>query len=94
MKSSSLCISSLLFQHANYSKISYWKVDLWINNAGRSSLIFKLNEKPKNGLCSIDRYNGTSMETYFQITCLNWTDLDGKVTRYEYFGKFNFVYLV
>ena len=88
INTSELFISSQLFQHANYSKISYWKVDLWINNAGRSSLIFKINETPKNGFCAIDKYNGTSMDTYFQIICSNWIDLDGKITRYEYFGKF------
>ena len=33
-------------------------------------------------------YDGFALTTYFQITCLNWTDIDGYITRYEYFASF------
>ena len=54
---------------------------------GSASLIFKINELPKGGLCYVDKYNGLSLQTDFNILCVDWLDSDGTIERYEYFGK-------
>ena len=45
------------------------------------------NMLPRNGSCSVDLKNGSSMSDYFTITCVNWSDGDGSVKAYEYFGE-------
>ena len=82
-----MTIFSSLFQ--TYSNALYWKVDFTVNNQvtlGMSSLIFKKNILPSNGVCSVDLNTGVSLETYFTITCLGWADLDGQIAKYEYMG--------
>ena len=56
--------------------------------SGSSSLIFKLNQLPQNGMCYSDKYNGTEMLTNVLITCTNWTDTDGTIQNYEFYGEF------
>ena len=72
-----------------------WKVDLSVNiinqygiNTGSSSLRLKRNKLPENGACSVSPTNGISMSTLFRISCNGWQDSDGKIVRYEYYGKF------
>ena len=77
----------------NYSLAIYWKVDFQIRNEqdfsmGKASLIMKKNSLPSNGECFANQTSGISLLTYFDITCSNWTDLDGAVVKYEYMGKF------
>ena len=55
---------------------------------GMGSMIFLVNNLPTGGSCYVDKYNGTSLSTVFNIRCPNWTDLDGFIGKYEYFGKY------
>ena len=54
---------------------------------GVSSLVFKVNQLPSNGSCTVSPTSGQILTTLFQITCTNWADPDGSIERYEYFGK-------
>ena len=53
---------------------------------GSSSIVFKLHSLPSGGQCSIDQKSGIALSTYFVISCTGWTDSDGIITRYEYYG--------
>ena len=63
------------------------------NTKGSSSLIFKLNDLPKGGSCSINPKNGTAFKTFFTLFCTNWYDTDGVIKIYEYYGFKNLFYL-
>ena len=84
-----LIISPALFQ--NNSAIIFWKIELEITlnyvATGVSSLVFKVNQLPSNGSCTVSPTSGQILTTLFQITCTNWADPDGSIERYEYFGK-------
>jgi hypothetical protein len=54
---------------------------------GISSLTFKINQLPTTGSCFVDKYNGISLQTTFNIKCVGWFDPDGSIERYEYFGN-------
>ena len=54
---------------------------------GVSSLVFRVNQLPSNGSCTVRPTSGQILTTLFQITCTNWEDPDGSIERYEYFGK-------
>ena len=49
-----------------------------------------INKLPQNGLCLVSPLNGMALETYFTVTCLNWTDPDGFISAYEVFCKLPF----
>ena len=75
----------------NYSSVLYWRIDFTVNSqmtTGVSSLILKKNFLPKNGYCYVDKSNGTSLLTIFNIICQNWVDPDGSVYIYEYMGDY------
>ena len=78
-----------LFQ--NNSAIIFWKIELEITlnyvATGVSSLVFRVNQLPSNGSCTVRPTSGQILTTLFQITCTNWEDPDGSIERYEYFGK-------
>ena len=84
-------MKTLLFK--NQSSVLFWKVDFVISKdqglagVGMSSVTFIINQLPKNGYCFMDRYNGTSLISQFNIKCLGWIDPDGSVERFEYMGK-------
>lgn len=75
--------------------IFFWRVDVELTTIykdnstimGFTSLNIKINERPFNGSCKINTYNGYALDTYFRIECINWLDNDGFVLRYEYFAK-------
>ncbi len=78
---------------------SYWKVELTITITSSLSgvsansttfVVYNINETPFGGSCGLDRLSGYAIESFFNITCLNWTDRNGIVTKYEYFGNFFF----
>ena len=86
-KSSELALLASLFQ--KYSTATYWRVDLFVHNqvnTGQSSLILKQNLLPTDGACSVDKTNGSSLLTYFYVSCQNWKDPDGSIVNYEFFG--------
>ena len=55
---------------------------------GATSQIFKLNNLPKSGACSVSPTSGVATLTYFTISCTGWADSDGSIESYELFCKF------
>ena len=49
-----------------------------------ASMILSKNQKPFNGMCSIDKSSGLAALDNFNITCVNWQDTDGFVAKYEF----------
>ena len=69
-----------------------WKVELYVNAdnvTGISSLSFRTNSLPMGGTCTTDLDKGIALSTFFVITCMGWYDLDGVISRYEYYGNFS-----
>ena len=90
-ETSELTLLTTLFQ--NYTNVLYWKIDFNVYNqisTGSASLILKRNLLPTNGYCYVDKANGTSLSTFFNVICTNWVDLDGSISTYEYMGKIKF----
>jgi hypothetical protein len=83
-----MSLPSSFFQ--NYTSIGWWKLQvvLSVNNIfeGTSSMIYKINSLPRDGHCNVTLNNGTSLDTFFYIICMNWIDLDGNITNYEFYG--------
>ena len=74
----------------NYSDVLYWKVEFSVISqqaTGMASLTFKKNVLPLAGTCFVDKANGTSLLTWFNIICSDWIDTDGSIERYEYLCK-------
>lgn len=79
-----------------YKDTFNWKIELSLESitdqsgtsTGYSSLILYKNQIPTNGTCSINPTSGYAMDTLFNISCWNWTDPDGFIVKYEYFGEF------
>jgi len=61
---------------------------------GAASLNFKMNTLPSGGNCNISSDNGTSLSTVFYIMCQNWTDAEGPIKAYEFFGKINVTFII
>ena len=79
------------------SPFMYLKVELEITTwsygfsaKSISTSLFKKNFGPINGKCSIDKIRGLAIDTNFTITCQNWIDPDGEISKYEYYGKLNY----
>jgi hypothetical protein len=71
-----------------------YRVDLTITattargiNSGSSTLLFYKNQLPTGGNCTVSPPSGTTT-TNFTISCLGWSDPDGNIVRYEYYGWF------
>jgi hypothetical protein len=58
------------------------------DTVGSASVIFRKNQLPSKGSCFVDLDEGTELETYFTISCGNWSDIDGDIEKYEYYGRF------
>jgi hypothetical protein len=58
-------------------------------NSGTSSLFFYANQLPTGGLCFITPSTGIALSTNFTLACDGWSDPDGVVTQYQYFGNFS-----
>ena len=77
---------------SDYSSQLIWKIDLGLylvslNLTVHSSAMFYVNQPPFGGLCDINPKNGT-VYTNFNISCSNWTDTDGQVVNYAFYGNF------
>ena len=96
LDTSELALFTSLF--VNYTDVLYWKLDFTVNNQitiGKASLILKKNFLPTNGNCFVDKNNGTSLSTYFNVICTNWIDPDGSIATYEYMGIYiKFIVLI
>lgn len=78
------------FFHRN-NKTRHWRFEvIYFFELTNSSTTFdiELNEPPKNGHCSINPPNGTSL-TLFTIDCLKWFDHDG-IKDWSFYGKMTF----
>ena len=70
-----------------------WKIQLSAYSQSYNEFIegpsinFYVNYPPKNGSCDINPKNGTT-STNFTFTCNNWSDSDGGLEDYVFFGKF------
>ena len=84
---SELTILSRLFEG---SSINQLRVDfnlLLDSNNVSTSIVLTANQKPANGICSANSTQGIALSTNFNISCSNWIDPDGNITKYEFFGK-------
>ena len=82
----------------NYSTATYWRIDYTLTTnqmeTGMATLFLKTNQLPIGGSCHADQLNGTSLSMWFQIVCINWTDPDGTITKYEFISNLNFTLLI
>ena len=99
MDQTELTLFPQIFQ--DFPNILYWRIDFFATNeandqktSGLSSLMLKKNQLPTNGLCYVDKINGTCLETWFQIKCTGWIDQDGHIVAYEYMGLFFFFFFL
>lgn len=79
-----------------FSQSTFFNVTLRVNaiNIGDrnlssisvSNMIFKVNRKPINGSCTVDSITGLAVTTSFKLNCSNWKDIDGSITKYEFYG--------
>ena len=94
-KSELIILPELFFSEPDVMR---WKVDFNIFTTsfyggigfGKSSVIIGLNQLPFGGTCNITPLTGFSLFTTFTIDCLNFTDLDGFIEKYEYYSKYSF----
>ena len=88
---SDLIVTDTLF--SDYSEYEIWKFELvtvLLANQelkATSSLIVYVNQPPKPGMCDITPTNGTT-STYFTIYCADWSDSDGGLVNYTFYGVF------
>jgi hypothetical protein len=87
---SDLIVSKELF--ADYSTTLIWKFEFLSKTTNQqeigasNALIFYVNQPPKPGMCDISPTNGTT-STFFTIYCADWSDSDGSVVNYTFYGK-------
>ena len=89
VKTNELVIKKDLFKQ--YEITSNWKIVLKIktdsNATGLVSMLFVLNSLPSGGKCFYNLNKGISLATLFEISCSDWTDSDGLIEKYEFYGK-------
>jgi hypothetical protein len=56
------------------------------NLTGESSILFYVNRPPLNGTCDIKPKNGSTNDLFY-ITCEKWSDDEGSVSSYSFFGN-------
>ena len=75
--------------------VTKWKIDFNLfttsfnggTGLGKSSIIIGINQLPAGGSCSINPLSGATLSTVFTIKCLNFSDPDGYIQKYEYLSK-------
>jgi hypothetical protein len=78
-----------LYPHQRIWKIKFITTVLtftYMNLTGESSILFYVNRPPLNGTCDIQPKNGSTNDLFF-ISCEKWSDGEGIVTSYSYYGK-------
>jgi hypothetical protein len=89
VKTNELAIKKDLFKL--YEITSNWKIVFKIktnsNATGLASMLFVLNSLPSGGKCFYNLNKGMSLATLFEISCSDWTDSDGSIEKYEFYGK-------
>ena len=96
LRTNELKLAMDFFKYLQTAGATFFKVTFFMNQQiagtvinGTSSQIYKINQPPSGGSCSIDLPSGTALLTYYTITCTGWTDSDGSIQSYEYYCKFN-----
>ena len=96
LRTNELKLSMDFFKYLQTAGATFFKVTFFMNQQiagtvinGTSSQIYKINQPPSGGSCSIDLPSGTALLTYYTITCTGWTDSDGLIQSYEYYCKLN-----
>ncbi|CAM4787932.1 unnamed protein product [Rotaria magnacalcarata] len=76
ISTANLTVSKDIFEHN--PAVQFWRFKVlysFSSTTSFSALSFKVNQKPRNGSCTIDPLNGTA-ETLFTVICLHWFDED------------------
>ena len=76
----------------NYSSLIKWKIELTVyiasrNVSGKMSILFFVNFPPRFGYCQVNPQIGSTL-TQFEIKCSNWTDTEGSLVNFAYYGSF------
>ena len=78
-----------LFPRQNIWKIKFRTTVLTYshtNLTGESSIIFYVNHPPLNGTCDIQPKNGSTNDLFY-ISCEKWSDVEGNIQSYSYYGR-------
>ncbi len=91
---SDLTILKTLF--TDYPLQVIWKIELIVTlaslqdtnqtNQGSTSMQIYVNFSPKPGVCTVSPNVGNTTNLFYFI-CNSWTDPDGSITNYAFFGK-------
>ena len=81
---------------SDYNSQAIWKVELIVTEAttiatnqtshGSTSILILVNFPPLPGYCSVTPTFGNTTNL-FNIICNSWTDPDGTITNYAFYGK-------
>jgi hypothetical protein len=74
-----------------HDKIIYWRFEViysFQSEIIKTTFDIEMNETPKDGSCSIDPSNGTTL-TLFTINCSNWFDQD-EIKDFTFYGSYHF----
>jgi hypothetical protein len=69
-----------------------WKIELVValstnqSYQGLTSMQIYVNFSPKPGVCTVSPNVGNTTDLFY-IICNSWTDPDGSITNYAFFGK-------
>jgi hypothetical protein len=84
---------------SDYPTQIVWKIELVVNGAssslynetyeGTTSMQIYVNFSPIPGVCSVSPTEGNTTSLFY-IICNSWTDPDGSVTNYAFYGKKNY----
>jgi hypothetical protein len=82
---------------SDYPTQIVWKIELIVNVAsnlvpndtyeGTTSMQIYVNFSPIPGVCSVSPAEGNTTSLFY-IICNSWTDPDGSVTNYAFYGKY------
>jgi hypothetical protein len=82
---------------SDYPTLIVWKIELIVNVAsnllpnetyeGKTSVQIYVNFSPIPGVCSVSPTEGNTTSLFY-IICNSWSDPDGSVTNYAFYGKY------
>ena len=84
---------------SDYPSQAIWKVELTVSFTsalftnetyqGTSSMQIYVNFPPLPGICTVNPTEGNTT-SLFTISCNSWTDPDGSIANYAFYGKVKF----
>jgi hypothetical protein len=88
---------------SDYPSQAIWKVELTVSLTstlltnetyqGKSSMQIYVNFPPLPGICTVSPTEGNTT-SLFTISCNSWTDPDGSINNYAFYGKKKFDFLL